>query len=123
MGFECVRDMVGLPPEILMVPLVGHTWGHCGVAIQQQGSWLLHAGDAYFFRGELDGTNRSCPPGLRANQTMMEVDRRARLGNQQRLRELAAANRGTVEVFCAHDPVELSRRQSAVASEVMNDVR
>ena len=25
--------------------------GHCGVAVQQQGSWLLHVGDADFFRG------------------------------------------------------------------------
>lgn len=47
-----------------MVPLPGHTWA-IGVAVQQQGSWLLHAGAAYFFRGELDPAQRTCPPGLR----------------------------------------------------------
>jgi glyoxylase-like metal-dependent hydrolase (beta-lactamase superfamily II) len=30
-GFEAVRDLDGLPPEILLVPLPGHTWGHAGV--------------------------------------------------------------------------------------------
>lgn len=49
-GFECVRQMQGLPPEILLVPLEGHTRGHAGVAVYSQGSWLLHAGDAYYFR-------------------------------------------------------------------------
>ena len=33
-GFECVRDLAGLPPEILMVPLAGHTVGHAGIAIE-----------------------------------------------------------------------------------------
>src|SRR3546814_9590449 len=34
-GFEAVRDLDGLPPEILLVPLPGHTWGHSGVAVQE----------------------------------------------------------------------------------------
>jgi glyoxylase-like metal-dependent hydrolase (beta-lactamase superfamily II) len=82
-----VRDLEGLPPEILFVPLPGHTWGHAGVAIQQQGAgWLLHAGDAYFYRGEMREAKRRCTPGLRAYQTMMETDRQLRLANQERLR-------------------------------------
>ena len=32
-GFDAVRQLEGLPPEILLVPLVGHTWGHTGIAI------------------------------------------------------------------------------------------
>ena len=32
-GFECVRQLQGLPPEILIVPLTGHTRGHAGVAV------------------------------------------------------------------------------------------
>lgn len=38
---------------------------------------------------------------------MMEVDRRARLKNQRRIRELARAHQGQVTVCSAHDPVEL----------------
>src|SRR3546814_2886084 len=59
-GFEAVRDLDGLPPEILLVPLPGHTWGHSGVAVQEDGGgWLLHAGDAYFYRGEVGSQTRS----------------------------------------------------------------
>ena len=105
-GFEAVRDLDGLPPEILMVPLPGHTWGHAGVAVDTGASWLLHAGDAYFYRGEMRGAVRRCPPGGRALQRLTEVDRDRRLENQERLRRLSVERRGELNVMCAHDPVE-----------------
>jgi glyoxylase-like metal-dependent hydrolase (beta-lactamase superfamily II) len=112
-GFDCVRQLDGLPPEILLVPLVGHTVGHCAVAVNTGSKWLLHAGDAYFFHGEMDATGRHCPPGLRVLQTFFEANRRDRLGNQERLRQLAAAQKGQVEVFCAHDVTEWKRLAEA----------
>lgn len=109
-GFQSVRDLEGLPPEILFIPLYGHTEGHAGVAIKTDQGWLLHAGDAYFYRGEMD-TKYHCTPGLRAYQKMMEVDRYMRLANQQRLRQLAL-NHKDVTVFSAHDAMEyLSLRE------------
>jgi glyoxylase-like metal-dependent hydrolase (beta-lactamase superfamily II) len=110
-GFDAVRDLEGLPPEILMVPLPGHTWGHAGVAIARRDGWLLHAGDAYFYRGEMRDAVRRCTPGLRGYQTMMEVDREKRLSNQERLRALSVERRGEVKLICAHDPVELEQAQ------------
>ena len=104
-GFEAVRDLDGLPPEILMIPLPGHTTGHAGVAILTPEGWMLNAGDAYFHRHEMDA-EPACTPGLAAYQRLMEVDREARLSNQDRLRDLANAGRG-IRVFCSHDPVEL----------------
>lgn len=117
-GFRCVRALDGLPPEILMVPLVGHTYGHCGVAVQHDGRWLLMAGDAYFFRGEIpQGGHRHdaphCTPGLRMLQRLMEVDRRARLLNQQRLRELVSQHGSQVRVVSAHDAVEFEQAAHA----------
>jgi glyoxylase-like metal-dependent hydrolase (beta-lactamase superfamily II) len=35
-----------LDSQVLLIPLFGHTLGHCGVAIRQGDRWLLHAGDA-----------------------------------------------------------------------------
>jgi glyoxylase-like metal-dependent hydrolase (beta-lactamase superfamily II) len=105
-GFEAVRALEGLPPEILLIPLKGHTWGHAGVAVQAPTGWLLHAGDAYFYRDEMRRPDRRCTPGLRAYQTMMEVDRQARLANQARLRELSLDARAGVKLICAHDVVE-----------------
>ncbi|USI71931.1 MBL fold metallo-hydrolase [Sphingomonas morindae] len=105
-GFDAVRDLEGLPPEILMVPLPGHSWGHAGVAIERPEGWLLHAGDAYFYRGEMREAVRRCTPGLAAYQRMMEVDRTARLGNQARLRTLSRAHAAEVRLVCAHDATE-----------------
>lgn len=105
-GFQAVRQLEGLPPEVLFIPLFGHTAGHAGVAIHTGSRWLLHAGDAYFYRGELDPRGYRCTPGLRAYQTMMEQDRDARQENQQRLRNLVRRHGGSVTVFSAHDAIE-----------------
>ncbi|GAB4420344.1 MAG: MBL fold metallo-hydrolase [Anaerolineales bacterium] len=45
--FDAIR--LRLEPEIYLLPLPGHTPGHCGVAIKDGGSWHFHAGDAASF--------------------------------------------------------------------------
>lgn len=46
-GFDSVRDLDGLPPKVLMVPLSGHIWGHAGVAVRHfDGHWLFMPGTA-----------------------------------------------------------------------------
>jgi glyoxylase-like metal-dependent hydrolase (beta-lactamase superfamily II) len=108
-GFERVRKLEGVPPEILMIPLVGHTIGHAGIAVQGDDGWLLLAGDAYFFHREMDAAHPWCTPGLRFYQWMMEKNRGDRLANQQRLRELVFRHGDEVTVVCSHDPVEFER--------------
>ncbi|MEB1549968.1 MBL fold metallo-hydrolase [Xanthomonas campestris pv. campestris] len=108
MGLECVHDLHGLPPEILLVPLPGHTFGHAAVAVRTPERWLLLAGDAYFYHREMD-PQPYCTPGLRFYQWMLEKDRTARLHNQQRLRALRQQQGAEVEVFCSHDVVEFER--------------
>ncbi|MGN7999206.1 MBL fold metallo-hydrolase [Sphingomonas sp. 22176] len=112
-GFDAVRNLEGLPPEILLIPLPGHTWGHAGVAVRRDdGNWLLHVGDAYFYRGEMRRARRRCTPGLRAYQRLMEVDAESRMDNQTRLRRLSIERREEVSIACAHDAVELERCQA-----------
>lgn len=109
MGFERVRQLDGLPAEIALLPLAGHTFGHAGIAIQEAAGWKLLAGDAYFYHAEMDPKRPRCTPGLRLYQWMMEKDRRARLENQIRLRELARQRPGELTVFCSHDAREFER--------------
>lgn len=113
-GFDGVRALDGLPPEILRVPLVGHTRGHHGIAVRRGGDagWMLHAGDAYFFHGELE-PRRRCPLPLRAFQRVVAIDDTARVANQSRLRALAADGAAGVTIFCAHDARELERCRAA----------
>lgn len=105
-GFQAVRQLEGLAEDIAIVPLFGHTRGHCGVAVRDGDRWLLHAGDAYFHRDELVAAER-CPPGLRWFQEVVQMDRRARRHNAERLRELHREHRAEVTIFSAHDPLEL----------------
>ncbi|MBK0393271.1 MBL fold metallo-hydrolase [Ramlibacter algicola] len=109
-GFNAVRNLRGLPDDILLVPLPGHTHGHAGVAVRKDdGKWLLQAGDAYFFHREMDIEQPWCTPGLRMYQAMMEKDRKQRLANQRRLRELRHHHGAQVQLCCGHDPIEFER--------------
>ncbi|HEY3711766.1 MAG TPA: MBL fold metallo-hydrolase [Amycolatopsis sp.] len=106
-GFDAVRPLRGVAPEILLVPLAGHTIGHSGVAVDTGEGWLLHAGDSYFFHGQLNPVRPDCPPGLRLLQRLNETDRRLRLSNEDRLRTLTHDHPDEVTVFSSHSPVEL----------------
>lgn len=104
-GFECVRSLEGLPPEILLVPLRGHTAGHTGIAVQSPQGWLLHVGDAYDHRDEM-AEMPHCPLGPSIVQRLGDVDFSVRRRNQERLRQLKQAQGETIRIFCAHDPIE-----------------
>jgi glyoxylase-like metal-dependent hydrolase (beta-lactamase superfamily II) len=107
-GFRSVRALGGVD-DVLLIPLEGHTRGHCGVAVRGERGWVLHAGDAYFHHREMDASPY-CPPGLRMFQRLAAIDDRQRRENQQRLRELANSGTGSdVTIHCAHCPVELER--------------
>lgn len=110
-GFNAVRAL-DASDDILLIPLLGHTRGHCGVAVRTGGGWLLHAGDAYFFHGEMSETPR-CPPGLALFQRLVVTDNKERLHNQLRLRALVAEHSDEVTVHCAHCPVEFDRFATA----------
>ena len=111
-GFEAVRDLRGLPPEILMVPLSGHTRGHACIAVEAGTGWLLHCGDAYFHHGDVHAGSQ-CPAALTFFQRMVAFDHAEVLANQARLQALTRASSNEVVVFCSHDPAELQRLQRA----------
>jgi glyoxylase-like metal-dependent hydrolase (beta-lactamase superfamily II) len=118
MGFEAVRPLPGTDAEILIVPLPGHSRGHSVIAVKDSDGWLLHCGDAYFHRNQV-ATPASCPPGLRAFQAVAGLERKRRLQNEERLRELnerKGGDGGEIRMFCAHDAKELERHRSGAAN-------
>jgi glyoxylase-like metal-dependent hydrolase (beta-lactamase superfamily II) len=104
-GFETVRDLKGISPEILLIPLFGHSHGQVGVAVYTNGKWLLHCGDAYYERSEITGKGDSSL-GWKILQKIVNTDHDLALKNQKRLRELIYKNSHEVEIFCAHDTNE-----------------
>jgi glyoxylase-like metal-dependent hydrolase (beta-lactamase superfamily II) len=113
-GFDRLEQPDGLPVEIGLIPLPGHSAGHVGVAVkdERRGRWLLHAGDSYYYHEELNPAAPRGTPGLDFLQSITEVDRERRLGTVARLRDLVHRHSDEVDVFCAHDPWELLRFQS-----------
>jgi glyoxylase-like metal-dependent hydrolase (beta-lactamase superfamily II) len=108
-GFDRVHALDGLPSEIALIPLIGHTLGHAGIALKKNGKWLFNTGDAYFYHEEMNYYNPTCTPGLTLYQNMMDKNHQKRIWNQQRLRTLKKENFTEVDIFCSHDPLEFER--------------
>ena len=79
--------------------------------------WLLHAGDSYFFHGQV-ATPPHAPLVLRFFQRRGDMNRAERIANKARVRELVVNHGDQVTTFCAHDAVELDRMRPAVAAPV-----
>lgn len=107
-GFTGVRVLGSGDDDVVLIPLRGHTRGHSGVAVRAaDGSWVLHAGDSYFWAGEIE-TPPSYNAGLVGFQKLMAVHEKERRTNQERLRELHAGH-PDVTIFSAHDATEFDR--------------
>ena len=112
-GVPAVRQLQGLPPEILALPLPGHSQGHAAIAVDTGRGWLVHGGDAYFHRSVIEGGASDMPWGLRGVERLIASDYKRVRTNHVILAELA--KREEVTVFSAHDPVEYERLRAATA--------
>jgi len=110
-GFSAVRAIPGTRDEVLMIPLPGHTRGHCGVAVRRSDDWLLHCGDAYLHHSEVE-PDGAVPKGLRWLQSLASVDNAERRANQARLRELARLAADEVKLISSHDQAEFAAMRS-----------
>ena len=117
------RSWFGLPAaevlgaDVLLVELPGHTQGHCGVAVRQGAGWLLHAGDAVFFRSELQD-RPWMPTGARGYQWFMETSQAQRRRSLKALRALVRDAAGEVQVVCTHDPRGVDASSATRPAEV-----
>ena len=97
--------------QFCLVPLPGHTRGHCGVALRLPHGWLLHCGDAYIYHGNVDLEHPRQPPYHRLFRPFFNVNRAMRSigAHAPRLRQVLRANGDEVTLTCTHDPVELDK--------------
>ncbi|TXJ07181.1 MAG: MBL fold metallo-hydrolase [Acinetobacter sp.] len=103
-AFNC-SEQLGF--ELNMVPLVGHTLGHVGIAVKQDKQWLLHCGDAYFHRSQI-GEHNTMPKALELFEKQAQSDKNKRLATLQRLKQLRHLH-PEIQMFCAHDVVEFEQ--------------
>ena len=108
-GFAVRPLDLGLSTEVLLVPLFGHTAGHCGVAVKRaDGRWALHAGDAYYLRVELTSDDHP----VSAISARQSVDNEQRVASLAKLRRLLRDHADEVDLFGYHDVQELRHEQA-----------
>jgi glyoxylase-like metal-dependent hydrolase (beta-lactamase superfamily II) len=67
LGLEGARQLDDLP-DLALIPLRGHSAGHCGVIVRTEDGWALHAADTYFDHREIDAEKPRSTAGLAAFQ-------------------------------------------------------
>lgn len=103
-GFEAKEVITALDTEILLIPLPGHTLGHCGVAIKNGDGWLFYVADAYYLREELSNIDHP----VHELAEMRADDNKMRIDTLEKIRELMQAH-PEIEIFGYHDIREFER--------------
>lgn len=101
-GLDAKKLSIDSAFDIYMVPLPGHTLGHCGIAVKQDTKWILYVGDAYYLKAELFTDNHP----VSALAEMMAMDNELRIASLKRLKELALHHNKEIDMFGYHDPTE-----------------
>lgn len=103
LGFQSRRLRTELNVEVHIVPLFGHTLGHCGVVVEDGGTSTFHVGDAYYLRAELDDLNHP----VDALATLRADDDVQRRNSLAMLRELHGRRDDSIVILGYHDTSEL----------------
>lgn len=100
-GFEARKVDVPIDAEIYLIPLFGHTLGHCGVAVLVNNSWIFYVGDAYYLHDELTDENHPINElaKLRADDDHLRID------TLNKLRQFRNEN-PEIAIFGYHDESE-----------------
>jgi len=105
-GFDAIQIFEELGDHIQLIPLVGHTWGHCGVSIKKgQDNWIFHTGDAFFHQRELRLANPNAPWRIKLARYLATADQDSFFFNQERIRKLIQDKPSQIELQCSRfDP-------------------
>jgi glyoxylase-like metal-dependent hydrolase (beta-lactamase superfamily II) len=110
-GFAAAKELAEISPGIALVSLPGHTRGHACVAVDAGHRWVLHAGDAFYHHGTLDGKSH-VPRALTVMESLFAFDRKKVQDNHSRLVELYQRRDPDLLIVCAHDPTLLEHARA-----------
>lgn len=103
-GFR-VHRLDHVAEGMMLVALPGHVRGHAGVFVPggDDGRDVLHAGDAFYHRGQIDASV-TAPPVIGVLERVMSLESQVVGLTHARLAALADRRRDTLDVVCTHDP-------------------
>ena len=102
-GFEARKISSNIKTDIFLIPLFGHTLGHCGVALNTGSKWLFYIADAYYMRVEL--TDKNHPVNELAK--MRADDNDLRINTLDKIRNFISEH-PEIDVFGYHDIEEFN---------------
>lgn len=102
-GFEARKINVDIKTEIFLIPLFGHTLGHCGIALKTGSKWLFYIADAYYMRVELNDNNHP----VNELAKVRADDNDLRINTLDKIRKLVNEH-PEIEVFSYHDIEEFN---------------
>jgi glyoxylase-like metal-dependent hydrolase (beta-lactamase superfamily II) len=118
-GVPAVRQLAGLPPDILALPMPGHSRGHAAIAVDTGHGWLVHGGDAYFHRSVTErGDTSGMPWALRGVERFIAFDYKSVRAHHALFAELAKHD--DLTIFSSHDPVEYERLRAASGERTLS---
>jgi glyoxylase-like metal-dependent hydrolase (beta-lactamase superfamily II) len=112
-GFEARKVNTAFSTDIFLIPLFGHTLGHCGAAFNANGKWIFYIGDAYYLRSELSHDDQPVNELAR----MRADDNALRMVTLERIRQLMH-DHPEIDVFGYHDIEEFRQYQQNVQKAV-----
>ncbi|MEV0788689.1 MBL fold metallo-hydrolase [Kribbella sp. NPDC050459] len=110
-GFPGAKELTAISPGVVLINLPGHTRGHAAIAVDAGDRWILHAGVAFYHRGQIDGTG-TAPRALTTMERLLAHDWRKVQGNHRRLTDLWTADDPGLLLVNAHDPALLPKEVS-----------
>lgn len=112
-GFPAVRVLKLESNDAFLVPLPGHTRGHCGVAIKADDRWLFNCGDAASpFHREVDPYDH--PDNMQPLNSIPGWLSRRLIGTHvPRLRKLIADHGDEINLISSHDVYSYDENKAA----------
>jgi glyoxylase-like metal-dependent hydrolase (beta-lactamase superfamily II) len=114
-GLACLPPIQIGEAEFVLVPFMGHTRGHCAVAIRAGERWQLHCGDAYGHRSQI-AIQPSKFPGGKAMETLITAGFKMPRRHFRQIQELLRTHGDAVQVFCSHDADEYAHCAAATGT-------
>jgi glyoxylase-like metal-dependent hydrolase (beta-lactamase superfamily II) len=105
-GLDCAPPVRVGEAEFVLLPFIGHTRGHCAVALQTGDRWLLHCGDVYGYYRQADPILPYRHPSGRLMELLTTTGFKMPKCHWVRMRELLQAHGDKIRAFCAHDAHE-----------------
>jgi glyoxylase-like metal-dependent hydrolase (beta-lactamase superfamily II) len=108
-GFRNIRVLEDDSLDVRLIPLHGHTRGHCGVAIKTSKGWLFHCGDAtypFYQENKPIGSIKPLPNYVMDPPKWLEI---SLIGeNTPRLKALYEKHGDEIQFVCSNDSITYS---------------